>query len=231
MLSLFCDRSRVSLDIGANRGQYAYFLSKVSHEVICFEPNPNLARYLRSGRLPRVIINESALSDSAGVGFLYIPQRGAGEDDDGVSSLDALHLGDRPLRRIEVAIQRLDDLNLHDVGFMKIDVEGLEAAVLRGGASLIARDRPVLLVESEHRHAPTAPNSVFELLASQGYCGFFWIADRWHSVARFRLEVHQKIHHAPDGGGEKRGLYVNNFLFIPIEPKFAELSEKINAIE
>ena len=49
-------------------------------------------------------------------------------------------------------MRRLDDLALGDVGFVKIDVEGHELAVLRGAAETLQRNRPPLLVEAEERH-------------------------------------------------------------------------------
>jgi FkbM family methyltransferase len=42
---------------------------------------------------------------------------------------------------------RLDSLALARVDLIKIDVEGMEAEVLEGGAALIARHRPIILVE------------------------------------------------------------------------------------
>jgi hypothetical protein len=50
--------------------------------------------------------------------------------------------------RISVAVRRLDEIELPlPVSFMKIDVEGYEPAVLRGAATLIERDRPVIFGE------------------------------------------------------------------------------------
>lgn len=42
---------------------------------------------------------------------------------------------------------RLDDLSIEKVSFIKIDVEGAEPSVFRGGKKLIARDKPVVLSE------------------------------------------------------------------------------------
>jgi FkbM family methyltransferase len=41
----------------------------------------------------------------------------------------------------------LDDLQVNRLDFLKLDVEGMEADVLRGGAGLIDRCRPVIMVE------------------------------------------------------------------------------------
>jgi FkbM family methyltransferase len=49
-----------------------------------------------------------------------------------------------------VEVRRLDDLVLpsQPVSLVKIDVEGFDQAVLRGGQQLLLRDRPVLIVET-----------------------------------------------------------------------------------
>lgn len=61
---------------------------------------------------------------------------------------------------------RLDDIIKDDVGFIKIDVEGHELAVLKGATSLINRCRPVLLVECEERHSPGGTERLFKFLQS-----------------------------------------------------------------
>lgn len=47
----------------------------------------------------------------------------------------------------DVQVKRLDDFGIADVDFIKIDVEGHELEVLKGGAATIERYRPVLLME------------------------------------------------------------------------------------
>ena len=44
-------------------------------------------------------------------------------------------------------MKRLDDFNIANCSFIKIDVEGHEEAVLDGASALIAAQRPVLMVE------------------------------------------------------------------------------------
>src|ERR1035437_1223616 len=58
---------RNAIDVGANRGVYAYWMSKQASAVDAFEPQPDLAQYIRSARLRNVRVHEVALSDHAGV--------------------------------------------------------------------------------------------------------------------------------------------------------------------
>ncbi len=44
-------------------------------------------------------------------------------------------------------IFRLDDFNLDNISVMKIDVEGMEEAVIRGAIKTIERNRPVIVIE------------------------------------------------------------------------------------
>ena len=48
----------------------------------------------------------------------------------------------------EFPVRRLDDLDLPDPDLVKIDVEGHEAAVLRGGRQRLGRSRPLIVLES-----------------------------------------------------------------------------------
>ena len=69
-------------------------------------------------------------------------------------------------------IRRLDDFGLTDVRFIKADVEGSEREVLDGAQTIIARDRPTLLLELlsgtyADPHAETAA-----ICASFGYDAF-----------------------------------------------------------
>jgi hypothetical protein len=50
----------------------------------------------------------------------------------------------------DIDIQRLDDQNLPDLDLLKIDVEGFETEVLRGGANIIQEKKPLIAIE---RHA------------------------------------------------------------------------------
>ena len=54
--------------------------------------------------------------------------------------------------RIEVPVRILDDYALDNVSVIKMDVEGREIPALEGGARMIRRWRPTLLIEIDQAH-------------------------------------------------------------------------------
>jgi hypothetical protein len=75
------------------------------------------------------------------------------------------------LQEITVPVRRLDDLvGEASVDVIKIDVEGAELGVMRGGEAVIARDQPTILFES----GPTevggySKSAMWEWLNKAGY--------------------------------------------------------------
>ena len=93
-----------------------------------------------------VKVFRSAVSDRLGRATLYIPDPSHGL----IETSSSLNAAFKPhTNTIEVDVVTLDALLMtgQKVCVVKIDVEGHEAAVLRGATSMIARDRPILFVE------------------------------------------------------------------------------------
>jgi hypothetical protein len=67
-----------------------------------------------------------------------------------------------------IPVRRLDEYDFHDVSVMKVDVEGMEAAVLRGAEQTIRRERPVIFAE-EWADSPHWHESIAEVLEPFGY--------------------------------------------------------------
>ena len=115
-----------------------------------------------------------------------------------------------------MSVRRLDDLvRGRRVGFIKIDVEGYEVAVLRGGMGIISESRPTLLIEIEERHRKGALEEVCGLLKPLGYRGFYLHSGRFEPVESFDPEQLQNAA-ALDADGAYRlpgRTYINNFIF------------------
>ncbi len=72
--------------------------------------------------------------------------------------------GIRRLIEIDVPLKTVDSFCFSNVGFMKIDVEGHEPAVLRGAQMLLTASRPALLIDLEVRHNPRVFEEVWSVL-------------------------------------------------------------------
>ncbi|WP_052216187.1 FkbM family methyltransferase [Sphingomonas sp. ERG5] len=171
LASALADRSKVAIDIGANWGPYSGTLIGHCSLVIAFEPNPNLARQLQRA-WPGIRVEQCALSDVEGTATLRMPISETGHVMPGYASISDGVTFDRE-QTVEVDVRRLDDFQIQNVGFVKIDVEGHELAALRGGWETLKRDRPNLLVESQASHCDGCPEAVVELLATLGYAATF----------------------------------------------------------
>lgn len=214
-----CDPARVSLDIGASVGEFSIAMLESSQSVVAFEPRPSQARALaamfEAVGVP-VRVEAIALSDKPGVTAMRVL-----ESDPGRSTIDSANaLSDEDGSRvatIEVPVKRLDDLDLGDVGFVKIDVEGHELAVLRGAAETLQRNRPALLVEAEERHHPNAVAAITEFLSALGYTGYFDLDGTRRPVDEFHPDEHQNPSNIAGwkDGWAARSIYVNNFVFLP----------------
>jgi len=208
LLPFLLDPDRAALDIGANRGIWAHEMAEVCGQVWAFEPNPKLFAVLKAAAGRTVACRAEALSDAVGEAELLIPGE-AGRYSNQGASLNPDKVGDRAHMRVRVTTARLDDLDPPQTGFMKIDVEGHERAVLEGARGLIARDRPAMIVEIEERHTGRDLDGELDFVESLGYRTLALKAGRL--IDRARLDV-EADHRAKAG---KAG-YVNNFVFLPV---------------
>lgn len=170
----------VVYDVGANIGLYTRFLATLgAGEVVAFEPvAANRALYDRNVALgaigERVRCLPIALSDRDEEAEFQLDdmQSTSGTLDrvtGGAPSEGRRNLGLAP-RTERVACRRLDSLvSAGDVAppdLLKLDVEGAEALVLRGGAEVLRRHRPRLVVEL---HGAEVARQAAELLLDLGY--------------------------------------------------------------
>jgi FkbM family methyltransferase len=119
-------------------------------------------------------------------------ERGGGESrarGRGKQSAGAGKAGHRSERSITVRRVTVDGLRLTDVRFIKMDVEGHEAAALRGAEQTIQRDSPMLVLELETRHQRIA--EVIGTLVRWGYQGEVLAGQSWIPLPAFDLAAHQ----------------------------------------
>lgn len=170
----------VVFDIGANIGAYTLLMAKevgTEGKIFSFEPNPEVRERLRSNVMfnqfsERVEIVKLALSDTSGNAQLYIPRPDI--INRGVGSLQ--EIAGFPSDKISVQVDSLDAfVNSADVDkldFIKIDTEGYDAKIIRGGKQTIERYRPIILFEVNflaHQKANEDIDSIREMLVRLGY--------------------------------------------------------------
>ena len=216
---LLCDIGKISVDIGASLGSYAVNICNYSANCIAFEARPAQAARIREMAAAaglRIEVEAVALSDSAGLARLRILTKDPGRST--IENANTLKDSEgSPQTSIRIPKLRLDDYELREVGFVKIDVEGHELAVLQGALRTIQTSMPNLLVEIEERHRPGAIEEVSAFLTDLGYQGFFMLDGELLPLARFNVSMHQDPANIGSwkGGWARHGVYVNNFLFLP----------------
>lgn len=147
----------VALDIGAHVGLWSRYLVDHFPTVIAFEPVPNhvecfkanLAKELRADpHNSRVILYQHALGN--GDGEILIETTPDNSGNAHVSAPGAKVNGHGVL----VPLRKLDDYVLagHSISFIKVDVEGFELDVLKGGEQTIKREKPVMVIEQKPGH-------------------------------------------------------------------------------
>jgi FkbM family methyltransferase len=207
LLPFLADPARVSLDIGANKGVYAWLLRDCSRSVHAFEPNPKMFRFLRRIAGDSVHVSQVALSNRSGSATLRVPRHRRGGFSNQGASLSDVKVAD-DFMGIEIEAKRVDDLGVENVGFIKIDVEGFEQAVLEGARETIARDRPSLLIEMEEAHTRQPIEQAIAAVEALGYRGLFLRRGVLRPVDAFDGDRHHR-------NAENRADYVFNFVFLP----------------
>ena len=229
LLRCICSRSEIAIDVGANRGVYAYLFSKYSGRVLAIEPHPHMVEQLKKSLPSSVEVLNFAASDQEGECEFHIPQQ-AGRDVDSRCSLEAGVNTGFATRTISVERRRLDQLPIErrNVGVIKIDVEGHELSTLQGITGLVEQSRPTIIVESEARHHAGAPQNVFQFLLPFGYRGYFIHLGHLRALDEFSVDKFQTHSAEKAVDGDRSPDYVNNFIFI--HPSRAGVLDRVQRI-
>jgi FkbM family methyltransferase len=220
-LRFLCRRDKNSIDVGANVGRLTYFMSLLSRRCIAIEPNPFVRSILEAHLGRSVDILPFAVgSEAAGHADLRVPKKN-GEPEPLLGTIcEDNRLGDLETDVHRVETRSLDALSLSDVGFVKIDVEGYEMAVLEGAEELLGQ-KPSFLVEAEERHCPGTTGRVSRFFQDRGYYGCFLFRKRLMDIAEFRAAEHQRVENA-----DTRHDYAGDFVFVPERSLIEKMREK-----
>jgi FkbM family methyltransferase len=147
---------KVVYDVGADIGHFtSFFADRVGGQgkVVSFEPNPRsyeraLEHVRINGQTNVTLINVAVGGEDGTLKLACGDQPGMGSADPGIK---AVLLSSGEAREIAVPVARIDSLiaqrGLPAPDFVKIDVEGLELAVLDGMRETIDTAHPTLFIE------------------------------------------------------------------------------------
>ena len=141
--------SRV-IDVGANYGIYTLSLAKkigASGVIWSFEPASGTAKYLSesiaANNFSNIILDQSALSDEIGTADLYL------DIDSELNSLSKFNTHSRSSEKVKLTT--LDDCTKKyqwkDISFVKIDAEGEEENIIKGGINFFNEFSPLVQFE------------------------------------------------------------------------------------
>lgn len=209
-------RGDTVLDIGSHKGGYLYFMRQrtgSTGRIFAFEPQKQLYEYLIKITdifgWKNVIPEQIAISDTTGEATLTIPKRKARSTSSPGATLLKNLIRDPLATRERVPSESLDSYcsrKMIEPDFIKIDVEGNELNIFRGGIKTLMKYHPKIHVEIEIRHAGMDNvNETFRFLEDLGYSGQFVHGRSIRPLSDFSLQKHQN-------SGDKRN-YCNNFLF------------------
>jgi FkbM family methyltransferase len=189
--------TRTLVDVGAHHGTALRPFLHAGWHVHAFEPIEANRRKLAENfpSHPRLNVRPEVVTDSDGTATLHLALHPDGSPHEFYHSLE--RIGDDPWHRkgqdLVVPAVTLDRLARHGdiparVGFLKIDTEGHDLAVLRGAGHL---DCEVIGVEfwcDGHAlgRSPSPPGEMVRLLAGRGYPHYLTVRHRGDATAVLR---------------------------------------------
>lgn len=169
----FTKKRRTALDIGANVGLWSRDLVKNFERVVAFEPVPMFRECLQknvSGQ--NFFISPMALGDQDTMVTMKITEGNTGHT----------HIDPASIGQGDTMVVRLDNMNLDNVDYIKIDCEGYEYRVIQGGEQTIKTYKPVIVLEQKPHDAYAdqyGQHAAVDLLKSWGMVKLDQVKDDW----------------------------------------------------
>lgn len=157
----FCKQRRTAIDVGGHCALWSYNLAHEFGKVIAFEPVADHRECFRANTegLTNITLRAMALGNESGTISINTEPGSSGNS-------TVAGFGDIPIAPLDTVC------DADDVDLIKIDVEGFEQNVLLGAAKLIARCKPVVVVEQKrdmHDRFKLPHLGAVKLLETMGY--------------------------------------------------------------
>jgi FkbM family methyltransferase len=215
LLSRLVPKDKIAIDIGSSIGLYARELARLVPKVIAFEANPAIAEFAAMVAPRNVEIINVALSARDGRTVLRIPVNAKGHTINDLATVEGRNAShDGNVLNLEIVTKRLDDYQFHNCGFIKIDVEGHEEAVLDGAMGLVESQRPIFMIELVNTYNPGTIQRTVDRFSRLSYSAYFFSQQRLRPFEEFDERLHQNLAPglSPHGGKIE---FVANFFFVP----------------
>jgi FkbM family methyltransferase len=170
---------RTFVDVGGHLGFWSLYMSKIFKKVLCFEPNPETFSHLKynTSKNENIKLFNNALGDEDGyVEVLYHIGYETNPEIDYKNQ--RVNSG---MSRVKKSLQgiksfKLDNLEINDLDFIKLDCEGFELMVLKGSEKTIKNNKPIIVIETnglEKTIFNVETDEVHNYLISLGYNRIF----------------------------------------------------------
>jgi len=173
---LFLDSESTVIDIGGHAGRHTdVFVDQIGcARVLVFEPLPHQFEWLRERyrQHRQVEVFECALGEQTGTSDFVFNRSSPAES--GLRERVYNDPDNREVETLRVARAKLDAWTpkLDRLDYVKIDTEGGEVDIIRGGREMIGRFRPVLSIEygaASYQVYGHTQDTLFDLMAELGY--------------------------------------------------------------
>jgi len=181
--SQFVRRGSLVFDVGANVGEYSYTFLQLGATVVALEPNPECCRMLsRLGHRTHLTIRCEAVGDEMGEVSLFVGDHSGHStvSEEWMARASQSDPGFRWNKVVKAHINTLDRIRQEHgrPDFIKIDVEGYEANVLRGMSF-----RPSALSFEFHTYSLERIRECLLLQMFESGCSFnIALGDTWEFV-------------------------------------------------
>ena len=147
----YVNSNSVVIECGCHIGTHTIKLAKLCKKIYGFEPMPKtnyiLNMNIYANKIENAVISDLGVSSQPGkTNFLW-----TSDGNPGASGLNNNPMGKPEYANIkdniEVELTSIDSLNLDNLDFMKIDVEGYEQLVIKGGMVTISKFKPIIVME------------------------------------------------------------------------------------
>lgn len=173
------------LDVGANIGNHSVYFSRIFERIYAFEPNPDTFHLLsyNLSKIPNSTVFDFGLSDANGQATLNQNEINLGSS--------SVVFGKKSCSSLNIKLKKLDDIaaGFRQIGFIKIDVEGMELEVLKGASQTILKNKPIIAFEHLHRKSDVGGEDTVQYLQGLGYeiCAFKLSNEQQNKFLRYIL--------------------------------------------